>query len=85
MFIGHIYFKENHLNDLQELFSIVIPNDYRVFVDDYKIYEPEVWSTTGNYTIEVVLENQKEWDKLKKMYFANKYKKRAIPRSIHLL
>ena len=84
MFEGMIFFKEKDLKEVEDIFDVIIPNDYLVFPESYELRKPDPWSNEKYYCMEVKLENSKEWNKLKKTYFDGKFRKRSLPGCIHI-
>ena len=76
-----IYFNDEMLEEVKRIIEVVIPNDYKVFIKDYRfgkaLYAPI-------HHVDLELENERDWFKLKKLYFPN-YKKKALPGCIHLV
>lgn len=60
-----IIFREDQYEAVRDIFDVVIPNDYRVFVDDYRFYGKGAYMSPH---VEVDME-QKEWVKMKRIYF----------------
>jgi len=77
-----IYCKERHLNDIQAILDICVPNNYDVDLDSYRIHRTNY---DDGIAVEVLLGSQKDWTTLKRNYFEGKYRKKALPGSIVLI
>ena len=75
-----IYCKEEQLDDVKMVLDVVIPNDYYVFVNQWRVVRSPGLS---GVCVDLELESQEDWSKLKKRYFPN-YKKPALLGSIIL-